>query len=87
MHSVLWENQLDPDPLGDKLIECIFVNNLSVLNNDDGTRFDQSSHHAAAGEASLSGVSSVEAPQSEASPKWSTPDVTICGSDWKGKTK
>ena len=36
MHSVLWENQLDPDPRGDKLIECIFVNNLSVLNNDDG---------------------------------------------------
>ena len=49
VRSVLWDNQLYPDPSGEKLMEWIFDNILSVLKNSDGTCFDWSLHHAAAG--------------------------------------
>jgi ribonuclease HI len=67
-HAVLWDSRANPDDRGDSLMEWIFDNNLSVLNNGDATRFDRGSE--------------------EGSPtKWSTPDVTLCGANWVGKTE
>ena len=66
-HSVLWDSRIDPDQRGDSLVEWIFDNNLTVLNNGDATRIDR-------GSGNNSG-------------NLSTPDVTLCGADWMGKTE
>jgi len=62
-HSILWDGRAKPDQRGEALIDWVFENNLTILNNGDATRVDR-------GNGNLS-----------------TPDVTLCGTDWMGRTE
>ena len=62
-HSVLWDSHVDPDARGEEIVEWMFDQNLTVLNNGDATRINRDTGNV------------------------STPDVTLCGTDWMGKTE
>ena len=61
-HSMLWDEFQPPDERGDKLIDWMAVNDLTLLNSGEHTRIN----------IGTTGVSA--------------PDVTFCGTLWKGKT-
>ena len=62
-HSILWDNHVACDARGEELVDWIFDNNLSILNDGDPTRINRTTGNV------------------------STPDVTMCGSDWLGKVE
>ena len=61
-HSILWDEFQPPDERGDKLIDWMVHNDLTLLNSGEPTRTN-------IGTANVS-----------------VPDVTFCGTLWKGKT-
>ena len=62
-HSMLWDEHVPQDARGESLVDWVFDNNLSILNNGDSTRVNRTTGNV------------------------STPDVTMCGSDWLGKVE
>ena len=62
-HSALWDDNYITDDRGETLVDWIFNNNLTILNNGTSTRVHRSTGTLSA------------------------PDVSLCGSNWIGKTE
>jgi len=62
-HTILWDEHVPQDARGEELVDWVFDNNLSILNDGDSTRVNRTTGNV------------------------STPDVTMCGSDWLGKVE
>ena len=61
-HNILWDEGQPPDERGDKLIEWMVENDLTLLNSGESTRTNIATANG------------------------STPDITFCGTLWRGKT-